>query len=202
MLPPGNAVVLQSETNGLRCKPQYDGKRSSTAAFPFSVLWREYAQVVRWQCAGNNAEMEVASGGQTMSVLRRGRSRCVRRFPVLLVPWRFFRLADAVWCTGHRSALHRQLQRAALGFAACCVRHTSPHAIVTGTLPMGNLPLSCILSIRPFSPFLPYLPFPHPLPVSSSAAHPFSLQPYQRVQPYPVLMQQNRAGLAVWVRCV
>ena len=148
------------------------GIGSSTAAFPFSVLWLEYAQVARWQCAGNNAEMAVASGGQAMSVLRRGEGRCVGRFPVLLVPWQFFRLADAVRCTGHRSALHRQLQRAALGFAARCVRHTSPHAIVTGALPMGNLPLSCILSIRSFSPFLPYLPFPHPLPASSSAAHP------------------------------
>ena len=148
---------------------------SSTAAFPFSVLWREYAQVVRWQCAGYNAEMEVASRGQTMSVLRRGRSRCVGRFPVLLVPWEFFRLADAVRCIGHRTALHRLLQRAALGFAARCVRHSSPHAIVTGALPVGNLPLSCILSIRPFCPFLPSLPFPHPLPTSSPAAHPDTL---------------------------
>ena len=166
---------------------------SSTAAFPFSVLWREYAQVVRWQCAGYNAEMEVASRGQTMSVLRRGRSRCVGRFPVLLVPWRFFRLADAVWCTGHRSALHRQLQRAALGFAACCVRHTSPHAIVTGALPMGNLPLSCILSIRSFCSFLPYLPFPHPLPTSSSAAHPFHSN--HAKESSPILCSCGRIGL-------
>ena len=57
-----------------------------------------------------------------MSVLRRGQGRCVGRFPVLLVPWQFFRLADAVRCTGHCSALHRLLQRAALGFAARCVR--------------------------------------------------------------------------------
>lgn len=149
---------------------------SSTAAFPFSVLWREYAQVVRWQCAGNNAEMAVASGGQAMSVLRRGEGRCVGRFPVLLVPWQSFRLADAVRCTGHRSAVHRLLQRAALGFAARCVRHSSPHAIVTGALPVGNLPLSCILFIRSFCPFLPYLPFSHPLPASSSAAHPDTLR--------------------------
>ena len=162
--------------------------------------------MARWQCAGNNVEMEVASGGQTMSVLRRGRGRCVGLFPVLLVPWQFFRLVDAVRCTGHRSALHRLLRRAALGFAARCVRHTSPHAIVTGALPVGNLPLSCILFIRSFCSFLPYLPFPHPLPTSSSAAHPdtlcslsLSLQPYQRVQPYPVLMRQNRAGLSVWM---
>ena len=47
-----------------------------------------------------------------MSVLRRGEGRCVGRFPVLLVPWQFFRLADAVRCTG---------QRAASAVAARCV---------------------------------------------------------------------------------
>ena len=126
--------------------------------------------MARWLFAGNNAEMPAASGGLPMSILRRGRGRCVRLFSVLLVPWQFFRLADAVRCIGHRSALHRLLQRAALGFAARCVRHTSPHAIVTGALPMGNLPLSCILFIRSFCSFLPYLPFPHPLPTSSSGS--------------------------------
>ena len=84
-----------AKPNAARCNSRCSALRSlntteigsSTAAFPFSVLWREYAQVVRWQCAGYNAEMEVASRGQTMSVLRRGRGRCVGRFPVLLVPW-------------------------------------------------------------------------------------------------------------------
>lgn len=115
------------------------GIGSSTAAFPFSVLWREYAQVARWQCTGNNAEMEVASGGQTMSVLRRGRGRCVGRFPVLLVPWQFFRLGDAVRCIGHRSALHRLLQRAALGFAAHCVCLLSLLELSLHPLPVGLL---------------------------------------------------------------
>ena len=149
--------------------------RRESEAVPLRFLFQSFGgSMPKWfgGSAGYKAEMEVASRGQTMSVLRRGEGRCVGRFPVLLVPWRFFRLADAVWCTGHRSALHRLLQRAALGFAARCVRHTSPHAIVTGALPMGNLPLSCILFIRSFCPFLPYLPFPHPLPASSSAAHP------------------------------
>ena len=149
--------------------------------------------MARWQCAGNNAEMAVASGRQAMSVLRRGEGRCVRLFPVLLVPWQFFQLADAMRCIGHRSALHRLLQRAALGFAARCVRHTSPHAIVTGALPMGNLPLSCILSIRSFCSFLPYLPFPHPLPTSSSAAHPFHSN--HAKESSPILCSCSRIGL-------
>lgn len=149
--------------------------------------------MARWLFAGNNAEMPAASGGQAMSVLRRGGGWCVGRFPVLLVSLQFFRLADAVRCTGHRSAVHRLLQRAALGFAARCVRHTSPHAIVTGALPMGNLPLSCILFIRSFCPFLPYLPFPHPLPASSSAAHPFPSN--HTKESSPILCSCGRIGL-------
>ena len=140
-----------------------------------------------------------------MSVLRRGEGRCVGRFPVLLVPWQFFRLADAVRCTGHRSALHRLLQRAALGFAARCVRHTSPHAIVMGALPMGNLPLSCILSIRSFSPFFPSLPFPHPLPASSSAAHPDTLGLpflFPPTIPKSPALSCAHAAEEGWTRCV
>lgn len=128
-----------------------------------------------------------------MSVLCRGRGRCVGLFPVLLVPWQFFRLADAVRCIGHRSALHRLLQHAALGFAARCVRHTSPHATVTGALPVGNLPLSCFLSIRSFCSFLPSLPFPHPLPASSPAVQPFPSN--HTSESSPILCSCGRIGL-------
>lgn len=84
---------------------------------------------------------------------------------------------EAVFCAPrpHGSSSGLLTQCGALAIAARCVRHTSPHAIVTGALPMGNLPLSCILFIRSFCSFLPYLPFPHPLPTSSPAAHPDAL---------------------------
>ena len=134
-----------------------------------------------------------------MSVLRRGQGRCVGRFPVLLVPWQFFRLADAVRCTGHRSALHRLLQRAALGFAARCVRHTSPHAIVTGALPMGNLPLYPLHSLLLLLPSVssvpsstPYIFFCRP---SRCPWAPFPFPSNHTKESSPILRSCGRIGL-------
>lgn len=65
--------------------------------------------------------MPAASDGQTGSTLQRLESSCTKPTGVLPALWQYLRPFAAARCIGHRSAVHRSSQRAALGFAARCI---------------------------------------------------------------------------------